>query len=83
MIDCLLKIAVGISLLLSIAAITLVLCRTNIDNFRTGECPKNKCLVKNNSGSYHYFCSDNCVDKEENVKGKKIKEPMAWQVRFV
>ncbi len=44
----------------------------------------NKCFVKNNSGSYHYFCSKhkNCNIADENVKAEKIEEPMAWHVRF-
>jgi hypothetical protein len=43
-----------------------------------------KCYIKNNSGSYHYYCSDkdDCYLKDENVKGTKIQEPMAWQVRY-
>jgi hypothetical protein len=39
-----------------------------------------KCVVKNNSGSYHYFCSKDCDLKE--VKGKEIEEPMNWSVRY-
>ena len=44
----------------------------------------NKCVVKNNSGSYHYFCSENpnCSIPGENVSGKKVEEPMDWAVRF-
>ena len=42
----------------------------------------NKCVVKNNSGSYHYFCSKDCHLKKENVKGEKIEEPMSWEVRY-
>lgn len=50
------------------------------------ECKPNdhKCVVKNNSGSYHYFCSKhkNCNIERENVQGELIDEPMAWQVRY-
>ena len=51
---------------------------------RNRECKPglNKCVVKNNSGSYHYFCSKNCNLERENVKGTKVQEPMAWQVRY-
>lgn len=43
-----------------------------------------KCFIKNNSGSYHYFCSKHkdCNIADENVKGTLIEEPMEWPVRF-
>ena len=41
-----------------------------------------KCYVKDPNGTYHYFCTKEKDCKLDNVTGKPIQEPMAWQVRY-
>ena len=81
--NCFQWVFIGIAFVLSIVAIIQI----NQESFSVQDgyyqtfntqCRPNKkkCVVKNNSGSYHYYCSDKCT------LGEEVKEPMDWAVRF-